>query len=182
MSRSFIGKCGSSIISLEAAKDCFYKFMNFFPFLGFFPEGDFPHRRGLFLPSNIVNKEGLDRSSILSFLKAHFQSKDLVPYLIPAVSKGCVCLFVWLLRFFLVGIRVCLLSHDDDSNGFMTFYELHVFQSIASTNSLLLLFHLQSLGGGSLWLHALSHNPSSSLLPSQHISAPLVYFLPRTWK
>ena len=53
---------------------------------------------------------------------------------------------------FLVGIRVCLLSHDDDSNGFMTFYELHVFQSVTSTNSLYSSIHLQSLGGGSLWL------------------------------
>ena len=60
----------------------------------------FPHQWGLFLPSNIVNKEGLDRSSILSFLKAHFQSKDLVPYLITVVSEGCVYLFVWLLVFF----------------------------------------------------------------------------------
>ena len=36
-----------------------------------------------------------------------------------------------------MGIRVSLLSDDDDDdNGFMTFYELHVFQSIAFTNSL----------------------------------------------
>ena len=95
-----MARVASSIISLEAAKDCFYKFMTFSHSLDSFQKVIFPHQWGLFLPSNIVNKEGLDRSSILSFLKAHFQSKDLVPYLIPAVSKGCVCLFVWLLRFF----------------------------------------------------------------------------------
>ena len=64
------------------------------------PIGGGSHQWGLFLPSNIVHKKGLDRSLILSFLKVHFQSKDLVPYLITVVSEGCVYLFVWLLVFF----------------------------------------------------------------------------------
>jgi len=90
----------SSIILLEAAKDCFYKFMTFSHSLDSFQKVISPHQWGLFLPSNIVHKKGLDRSLILSFLKVHFQSKDLVPYLITVVSEGCVYLFVWLLVFF----------------------------------------------------------------------------------
>lgn len=81
-----------------------------------------------------------------------------------------------------MGIRVSLSSDDDDGNGFMTFYELHVFQSIAFTNSLYS-FISPSLVTGRWFTLAptsFSHDPTSSLLPSsQHILAPLVYFLPR---
>lgn len=91
-----------------------------------------------------------------------------------------ICSFGCLL--FLVGIRVSLSSDDDDGNEFMTFYELHVFQSTALTNSLYS-FISPSLVTGRWFTLAptsFSHDPTSSLLPSsQHVSAPLVYFLPR---
>lgn len=99
MSRSFIGKCGFINHFTRGCKRLFLQIHDFSRSLDSFQKVIFPHQWGLFLPSNIVHKEGLDRS-FFSFLKAHFQSKDLVPYLIPVMSKGCVYLFVWLLGFF----------------------------------------------------------------------------------